>query len=174
MINSIDAREREVENIVHRHLLIVSFASPKKAKFVGIVPGQERFAFLYVAISVAVTACVMTYCSIAAFPWWQSLSMLIGCLLVGWAILFSILEVRRLGQTAKERADEALGGSSNPYPSRIVIVEPSTGDPYPHHEDYAGSSGLDQGQLTSQLPDSMPFIDRFLSRGRDKKQKPGN
>ena len=159
---------------MHKHLLKVSFTRPKKARFVGIVPGQERFAFLYVVISAATTTCVVTYGSIAALPWWQRLLMLIGCLIVGWAILFSILEVRRLGQTVKERADEALGRSSNPYPSRIVVVEPSTGDPYPRHEDYVGSAGLDQGQLTSQLSDSMPFIGRFLSRGRDKKQKPGH
>ena len=99
--------------------------------------------------------------------------MLTGCLIVGWAILFSVLEVRRLGQTAKERADEALE-DANPYSSRIVVVEPPTGERYPHHEDHAESPGLDQGQRTSQLPDSMPFIDRFLSRGLDKKQKPGH
>ena len=154
------------------NLLNVSVAGPARAKFVGVVPGREKFAFLYVVIAAAGLAGVMTYSGIAGLAWWQSLLMLVGCLIVGWAILFSILEVRRLGQTTKERADEAVEGSSNPYPSRNVVVAPPTADPYPHHEDYAQSSGFDQGQLTSQLPDSTPFIDRFLS-GRNKKQKAG-
>lgn len=155
------------------NLLNVSVAGPGRAKFAGVVPGHEKFAFLYAVIAAAGIAGVMTLSGIAGLAWWQSVLMLTGCLIVGWALLFSILEVRRLAQTAKERAAEALEGGSNPYPSRIVAVAPPTADPYPHHEDYAQSSGFDQGQLTSQLPDSTPFVDRFLSGGRSKKQKAG-
>jgi hypothetical protein len=139
----------------------------------GIVPGHERFVFLYAVIAAGAIASAMTYSAIAGLAWWQSLLTLIACLTVGCAILFSILEVRRLAQTPNQRADEALVSTSNPYPSRIVVVEPPTGDPYPHHEDYAESAGLDQGQLTSKLPDSTPFIDSILSRGLNKKQKAG-
>jgi len=154
---------------VHTH---VSVAGPEQTKFVDIVPGRERFTFLYVVISAIAIAFVMTYSGIAGLAWWQSLLMLIGCLTVGWAFLFSVLEMRRLAQKPKNKGDEALT-EANPYSPRIVAVKPPTGEPYPHHEYYAESQGFDQGQLTSQLPDSTPFIDRFLSRGREKKQKAG-
>ena len=134
----------------------------------AIVPGHERFAFLYVAISAPVIACVMAYSAMAGLTWWQSLIMLIGFLIGAWATLFSFLEVRRLAQTPKDRADEELR-NANPYSSRMVVVEPPTGDPYPHHEDYPESSGQDQGQLTSHLPDETPLIGRFLNIGRPEK-----
>ena len=157
---------------MHKPLLNVSGAGPEKAKLVGITPGQERFAFLYAVIAAAAIASVMIYSSMAGLAGWPRLLMLIGTVIVGWAVLFSFLEVRRLAQTPKNRADEALV-DANPYHSRIVVVEPPTGEATPHHEDHPESPGLDQGQLTSQLPDSMPFIDTFFSRGRDKKQKAG-
>jgi len=156
---------------MHKYSMNVSVAGPEKPKFFGIVPGHERFVFLYAVIAAGAIASAMIYRAVAGLAWWQSLLMLFTCLTVGWAILFSILEVRRLGQTPKERADEALEGSSNPYPARIVDVAPPTGDPYPHHEDYAESAGLDQSQLTSRLPNSTPFIDGILSRWHDKRQK---
>ena len=34
-------------------------------------------------------------------------------------------------------------------------------EPYPHHEDYQGSEGEDQGQLTSHLPGSTPFFEKL-------------
>jgi len=138
-----------------------------------LVSSEPRFAFLYVVISAVAVACVMIYSAIAGLAWWQTSLLLIGCLVGAWGTLFSFLEVRGLPQTPKNRAGEALQEYADPYLPRTVIVAPPTGEPYPHHEDYAQSSGLDQGQLTSQLPDLTPFVDRFLSRRSTKKQKAG-
>lgn len=156
---------------MHSGLLNASVAGHEKAKFLGIVPGQEKFAFLYLAISAVVVACAMTFSGIVGLAWWQTVLLLIGGLVGAWATVFSFLEVRRLGQTAMNTADQALEENANPYSSRTVAVDPPTGDPYPHHEDYPESQGLDQGQLTSRLPDATPFIDSFLRHGRNKKQE---
>ena len=148
----------------------VSVASHKKAKFVGLVPGQEKFAFLYVAISAVAVACAMSFSGIAGLTRWQTVLLLIGCLIGAWGTVFSFLEVRRIARTATDKADEALEEGANPYRSRTVVVRPPTGEPYPHHEYFPESQGLDQGQLTSRTPGETPFIDSFLSRRRSKKQ----
>jgi hypothetical protein len=129
--------------------------------------GEEKFAFLYVVIAAGAIASAMVYSAIAGLSWLQNLLLLVGCLIVGWAILFSVLEVRRIASTPKNRGEAAF---KEDYPDRIVTVEPPTGDPYPHHEDYPQSAGFDQGQLTSRIPNSTPFMDRFLNRQRSKKQ----
>jgi hypothetical protein len=49
-----------------------------------------------------------------------------------------------------------------------VIVEGPTGEATPHHEAHAGSPGLDQGQLTSNLPDHTPNIGNLMRFGRRK------
>jgi hypothetical protein len=147
-------------------LLNASVAQAEKPNIVGIVPGQEKFAFLYVVIAAPVIACVMIYSAVAGLAWWQTLLLLIGGLIGAWGTVFSFLEVNRLNRSTKNIADEAHA-DANRYSSRIVVVEPATGDPCPHHENYPESAGFDQGQLTSRLPDSMPFIDRFLNRRRN-------
>jgi len=112
----------------------------------------------------------MTYSWIAGLATWQTVSLLIAGLIGAWATLFSFLEVSGIAQRAKS-ADEVFKKEVDPYAPRTVVVEPPTGEPYPHHEDYPESAGLDQGQLTSDLIGSTPFIDTFLSRRRHEKQK---
>ncbi len=157
---------------MNRQLSDVSVAGPGQAKFAGIAAGNERFAFLYVVIAAGATASAMIYSGIVGLAWWQSLLAVIGAVVVGCAVLFSVLEVRRLAQTPNEAA-KALEEASNPYSARTVVVDPPTADPYPHHEDYAQSSGFDQGQLTSRIADTTPFINRFGTRGRKEKQAAG-
>lgn len=147
----------------------VSIAGPAKGRFFGIVPGQERFAFLYVAISAVVVAGAMTFSGIAGLTRGQTALLLIGTLIGAWATVFSLLEVRRIARAASHRTDLAEG--ANPYTSRTLIVNPPTGEPYPHHEYFTESQGFDQGQLTSRLPDATPLIESFLGRRRNKKHK---
>jgi len=152
--------------------LNVSVADPERAKFAAIAPGNERFAFLYVVIAAGALASAMIYSGIAGLTLAQTILAVIGAVVVGWAILFSILEVRRLAKTPAEAA-QALEEASNPYTPRTVVVDPPTADPYPHHEDYTQSSGFDQGQLTSRIPDTTPLIARLLGRRRGEMQKAG-
>ena len=152
--------------------LNVSVADPERAKFAAIAPGNERFAFLYVVIAAGALASAMIYSGIAGLTLAQTILAVIGAVVVGWAILFSILEVRRLAKTPAEAA-QALEEASNPYTPRTVVVDPPTADPYPHHEDYTQSSGFDQGQLTSRIADTTPFIGRLLGRRRGEMQKAG-
>jgi hypothetical protein len=128
--------------------------------------GERKFAFLYLVISTVAIAGVMTISGLSGLSWWQSLLMLIGSLIVVWTVLFTFLEVRRLGQTPKGLEGPAEG---DPYAPRKLVVAPPTGDAYPHHEDYVESQGFDQGQLTSRIADSTPFVDRLLRR-REKKE----
>lgn len=145
----------------------------RKQLLSGSIASEPKITFLYVVISAVAVACVMIYSGIAGLHWRQSLLLLTGGLIGAWATLFSFLEFRRIGQTPENRTREALKEYPDPYAPRIVVVAPPTGDPCPHHEDYPESQGLDQGQLTSTLPYSTPFIDRFLSRRRTKKELAG-
>jgi hypothetical protein len=133
----------------------------------GILPGHGKFAFVYGVVGVGTLVATAAFAALADLSWLQGLLIFIGCLSVGWAILFTILEVRRLAQSAREREEEALLSSSNPYVSHSVAIDPSTGDPYPHHEDYGESCGQDQGQRTSRLPGTTPLIDRLVKRARE-------
>ena len=140
---------------------------PARRAFAGIFPRERRFAFLYAVIAAAAVAFVMTISGVAGLFWWQSVLMLIGTVIVGWAVLFSILEIRRLGK-GKDEVGEIE--DSDAYPSRKVVVAPPTCDACVHHEDYVESQGFDQGQLTSRIPDGTPFIEEIL-QGRAKKEE---
>ena len=146
----------------------VPVAGPKKAKFMGIARGQEKFAFLYGVIAAVTVTCVVAYALIANLNLWRSLLLLTGCLLVGWAFVFHFLEMRRAART-RNGAVEAVAEEPDPYLPRTVAVAPPTEEPYPHHEDFPESAGFDQSQLTARIPGSTPFIDRFLDR--EEKQK---
>lgn len=148
--------------------LNASFAGQEKAKLPVFVRGHEKFAFLYVVITVVAIAWATTYSWIAGLAWWLAVPLVLGCVIAGCALIFTFLETRRLGQTAQERADEVLKLEADPYISRNVVVRPETGDAQVHHEFYPESQGLDQGQLTSQLSGTTPLVDRFLE-GRRKK-----
>ena len=147
-----------------KDVLNASVADSAKPRRPGVVPLQKKLDFLYVVIGVGVLVSAGLYSLVAGLRLWQTLIVLFGGLSVGWALLYSILEVRRLAQTAKEREEELL----DPYFSRTVTIEPPTDDPCPHHEDYRESSGQDQGQRTSRLPGSTPLVDRILERGANK------
>lgn len=153
-----------------KNTLNVSVAGHEKTKFMGVAPGQEKFAFLYLAISALVLAAVMTFSGIAGLTTVQTALLLLGAWIGAWGTLFSFLEIRRITRTPKDKTEEALEVAANPYASRTVIVRPPTGEPYPHHEYFTESQGLDQGQLTSRTPGDTPFIESFLSRRRSKKQ----
>ncbi len=142
----------------------VPVARPRRAKFFAIAPGQEKWAFLYVLISVPAIAGATTYSWIHGLGGWQTVLLWIGCLLGAWATLFSFLEVRRLARSPKDTAEEARQEEPNPYGPRTLVVRPETGDAQVHHEYYPESAGFDQGQLTSQISGSTPFVEEFLNR----------
>lgn len=148
----------------------VPVVAPEPVRITGVAPGHEKFAFLYEVIAAGALGSAITYGIVAGLSWPRTLLAVMGALTIGWAVLFSVLEVRRLAQTPEDRAKEALAGSSNPYLSRTVPVLPAAGDPCPHHEYYPESQGLDQGQLTSRLPGSTPLIDGILDRWTNRKQ----
>lgn len=148
---------------MEKELSSVSVTGPTQAKSTGIAPGNERFAFLYLVIAAGAVASAMIYSGLTGLTRWQTVLALIGAVVVGWAILFSFLEMRRLARTPAEAAED-LEEASNPYTPRTVVVEPPTADPYPHHEDYVQSSGFDQGQLTSRITEDTPLIDKLEAR----------
>lgn len=122
---------------------------------------RSRIAFIYVVATAVVATCSILYSLTAELSRWQSLVLLVGLLVVIWAIIFSFLEVGRLASRSPKisGADETV----DPDAHRRVIVEASTGDPYPHHENQPASPGMDQGQFTSQLRGETPLME-FLHR----------
>jgi hypothetical protein len=103
----------------------------------------------------------------ARLPLSETLVLLLGVLVVVWAIVFTFLEVGRIAARAKSIAgpDDLV----DPDAPRIVIVEGPTGEATPHHEAHSGSPGLDQGQLTSNLPDHTPTIGNLMHFGHRKR-----
>lgn len=79
-----------------------------------------------------VVTCVVLYTLIADLP---GLLLLIGCLIVVWAIIFSFLEVGRIAARSKKTTgpDEAV----DPDAPRRVLVEPPTGEPCIHRQAFA-------------------------------------
>ncbi len=90
----------------------------------------SRVAFLYAVITAVVATCIILFSMMAELSRWQSLVLLLGVLIVVWAIVFSFLEVGRIASGSKSirGPDEAV----DPDAPRRLIVEPPTGHPYPH------------------------------------------
>ena len=136
-------------------------------------PGEEKFTFLYVVMSAAAITCATAYSLIAGLGLLQASLLLIGCLLVACAFVFSFMEIRRAVRADKKSVDESFAREPDPYASRTVDVAPPTQDAYPHHEDYVESQGLDQGQLTARISGSTPFIDRLFGSDTKKQESRG-
>jgi len=132
------------------------------------VSGQEKFTFLYVAFSCFALTGAIVYSMLAGLTRLQSLFLLVGSVLVACAAVFFSLEVRRMARGA--RGVEAVKAEADIYASRSVPVNPPSGEPYPHHEQFVESAGFDQGQLTSRIPGETPFLESFFSR-RSRKPK---
>jgi hypothetical protein len=115
----------------------------------------SRVAFTFAVISAVAITAITLYSLFAGFTLFETLFLLLGSLVVTWAMIFSVFEVRRIASHAKSiSADISQQELVDPDVPCVVIVQSSTGDPCPHHENHAESPGLDQGQLTSRLPDS--------------------
>jgi hypothetical protein len=124
----------------------------------------SQVAFIYAVVTAVVATCIVLYGLTADWSRFQTVLLLLGSLVVVWAIVFSFMEVGRLAARSKKITgpDELV----DPDAPRTVIVEPPTGEATPHHEAHVGSPGLDQGQLTSNLPDHTPLLEKLSYRGR--------
>ena len=122
---------------------------------------KSRVLFVLGAATAVAVTCIGLYSLIAGLSLFQASLFLVGSLIVVWAGLFSFFEVRRIA--AGRSTSIYLDGPHDridPDAPRVVVVEPPTGEATPHHEDHLGSEGLDQGQLTSRIPDTFPIAVR--------------
>lgn len=119
---------------------------------------RSRLLFAFGTATAVVVTCIVLYSLVAGLSLLQASLFLVGSLIVVWVSLFSFFEVRRIA--AGRSTSNWLDGSDDridPDAPRVVIVGPPTGEATPHHEDHLGSEGLDQGQLTSRIPDTFPI-----------------
>lgn len=125
----------------------------------------SRVVFPYVMVFAAVLSLIAGLGMMAGLHAWEvALWSIGGCLVVS-LIIFTFFEVRRLAGISM--SSEELARQEAEADRRIVVeVQGPTGDPCPHHEDYAESAGRDQGQLTSASPEGTPFVEDFLRRWR--------
>jgi hypothetical protein len=128
----------------------------------------SRVAFIYAVLTAMVATCITLYGLTADWPRSQTLLLLAGSLIVVWAIVFTFLEVGRIA--ARDSSIVGPDDGVDPDAPRRVVVEGPTGEATPHHEVHAGSPGLDQGQLTSSLPDHTPSIGSLLRLNQRKRQ----
>ena len=129
-------------------------------------PHQEKFTFLYVAISALAVTCAIAYSLFAGLTFLHGSLLIAGCLVVGWAFVYNFMEVRRATWARKE----VVSTEPDPYGPHKVVTAPPTGDAYPHHEAYVESPGFDQSQLTARIPDQTPYPTGLFARRRGKNQ----
>jgi hypothetical protein len=127
--------------------------------------GETRtFAALSGFLIVAIITSVGLLSMLAGLSFLQFVLAAAGASVLIWTIFFTLFEFRRITRPSRGVEVEESPGAE----IRIVIVEPPTGEPYPHHEQYVESPGQDQGQLTSRLPDSIPLFDLLRWRRRQR------
>lgn len=87
--------------------------------------------------------------------------------LIAGGIVFSLMELYGQGKEETERkrmaeieAFEARLALERARAERDMVELPLATEPYRHHENHAESPGMDQGQLTSNLPGTTPFFER--------------
>jgi len=95
-----------------------------------------------------------------------------GATLIG-GVAFTLLQMHTLALSQETGSSDhdtchAHLNATRPAASRvgahwqILLNQPANEcEPYPHHEDYPGSEGEDQGQLTAHLPGSTPFFEKL-------------
>ena len=94
----------------------------------------------------------------------DSLILIGGAMIVTGGIIFTFMEMGRLGsQHGVQIAEKNVGGANRleNYVRMGTIVQPpipESTEAVPHHEYYPESPGQDQGQLTSHWPSSTPFL----------------
>ena len=125
-----------------------------------------RVLFPYLIVFVPLICLIAGFGMMAAEPGWQIWIWAIGgCLVVG-AGMFSFFEVRRLAGISKPHEQARAEAEVDRFSRLRAVVEPSTGEACPHHEDYVGSPGIDQGQLTSRMDTPTPLVGHFAERGK--------
>lgn len=132
---------------------------------------QVDLAFRFEEMLAIVAAATLSLITglMAGLPWQQCLILMFGvsCLVGG--IVFTLLEMRRLthppaGATAPLQTTKAATALR-----RIVVHSWRNIDPLPHHENCPECPGQDQGQRTSNLPDSTPFLEVIAARLRNRR-----
>lgn len=115
---------------------------------------QIRELMPYLLALALTFTCVVLISLAVGLRVWAAVLFAIGCAVLVWAVVFTILQFSRF---ARPRARKS---SHEREVRRVVTVEPPTAEALPHHEDHAESPGIDQGQLTSDLPGSTPLVGR--------------
>jgi hypothetical protein len=91
-----------------------------------------------------------------------------GALIIGGGV-FSLLDHRRthrnhdleIKSIVEAAALDATIAAQRAIAEQAITEPPVGSEPYFHHEDHAESAGYDQGQLTSRLPGTTPFLEHF-------------
>ena len=125
--------------------------------------------FVSLLATVAGASAALTICILAGLSRHECvINTISGALLVGGGV-FSLLNYRRAQRNHGveiKRILEAEAFDANLAGQRAIaeqsMTAPAEGsEPYRHHEDHAESPGYDQGQLTSRLPGTTPFLGHF-------------
>jgi hypothetical protein len=93
---------------------------------------------------------------------------IVAGLLAG-GLAFSLLELRRRAHRNPERDSKRIAEleafeielAAQRERAEEAMTEVAGPEPYRHHEDHAESPGYDQGQLTSRLAGTTPFLKRL-------------
>jgi len=97
------------------------------------------------------------------------LILVFGAAVITGGVIFTFLEVRRLGlpvgaQVTRQEPPSANRLSAVANLRRAILPVAESTEACPHHEYYPESPGQDQGQLTSRWPSSIPSLRELVGQ----------
>jgi len=120
--------------------------------------GESRVAFWSVQLlAITIIAIALIFALLAGLSPRISILILIVCAVLMGGIVYSVRALSGAGYP-RGKTNSSLQPHTRMRAEPQVPVSQPTGEPYPHHEAHPESPGQDQGQLTSHLPGSTPFV----------------
>jgi hypothetical protein len=141
----------------------------------------------YLLAMTAAATLTMIFSLLAGLKWQACLMLMAAIAVLVGGVLFTFLELHRLALRVRGRKktrtgqDDIIGANQSAIAmkhlalfeqrQRIAQEVAASNEPYPHHEAHSESPGEDQGQLTSHLPGSTPFLETLDAKSRRVKRK---
>jgi hypothetical protein len=132
---------------------------------------NNELAFEYLLPMVAAASAALMYSLLAGVSWPVCLMLMCSTAALVGGVAFTLVQMHILGlpyqRYSSERAvqhdrvdaNESLEMRLTMQQEMLVTRSNCEYRPYPHHEDFPESAGEDQGQLTSHLSGSTPFVE---------------
>ena len=125
----------------------------------------NELPFEYLLPMVAAATVALMFSLLAGVSWQVCLMLILAVAALTGGVAFTLMRMHSLGLPQQASSPEGVARQRPPDPNRsdkmLVTQAAYQSEPYPHHEHYPESAGEDQGQLTSHLSGSTPFLENL-------------